>query len=73
MTDPINDNDGPSNDDAPAVNAANDELEGALEAAEATLSRIPEVDYLLVADRAEVVEPRLELEQARSVFGDLLP
>ena len=38
-----------------------DELDGALEAAEATLSRKPEVDYLLVADRAEVVNGKLYL------------
>lgn len=38
-----------------------DQLEGALEAAEATLSRKPEIDYLLVADRAEVVNGKLYL------------
>ncbi len=38
-----------------------DGLEGALEAAEATLSRKPEIDYLLVADRAEVVNGKLYL------------
>ncbi|CAN5467974.1 hypothetical protein BH24CHL9_BH24CHL9_06110 [soil metagenome] len=36
-----------------------DELEGAVEAAEATLARRPEIDYLLVADRAEVVNGKL--------------
>jgi hypothetical protein len=45
----------PGPDDAP------DELEGVLEAAEATLARKPEVDYLLVADRAEVVNGKLYL------------
>ncbi len=38
-----------------------DELDGAVQAAEATLSRKPEVDYLLVADRAEVVNGKLYL------------
>ena len=38
-----------------------DELSGAIEAAEATLSRKPEIDYLLVADRAEVVNGKLYL------------
>lgn len=38
-----------------------DELEGAVEAAEATLARRPEIDYLLVADRAEVVNGKLYL------------
>lgn len=38
-----------------------DGLEGVLEAAEATLSRKPEIDYLLVADRAEVVNGKLYL------------
>jgi hypothetical protein len=38
-----------------------DDLEGALEAAEATISRQTEVDYLLVADRAEVVNGKLYL------------
>ena len=41
--------------------ATPDQLEGALEAAEATLTRGPEVDYLLVADRAEVVNGKLYL------------
>jgi hypothetical protein len=36
-------------------------LEGVLEAAEATLARKPEIDYLLVADRAEVVNGKLYL------------
>jgi hypothetical protein len=47
--------------DAAAEPHAPDELDGALEAAEATLSRKPEVDYLLVADRAEVVNGKLYL------------
>lgn len=38
-----------------------DDLDGALEAAEATLARRPEIDYLLVADRAEVVNGKLYL------------
>ena len=38
-----------------------DGLDGALEAAEATLARRPEIDYLLVADRAEVVNGKLYL------------
>jgi hypothetical protein len=38
-----------------------DEVAGAIEAAEATLARKPEVDYLLVADRAEVVNGKLYL------------
>ena len=38
-----------------------DEFDGALEAAEATLARKPEIDYLLVADRAEVVNGKLYL------------
>jgi hypothetical protein len=46
----------PDSEDVPA-----DELAGALEAAEATLSRKPEIDYLLVADRAEVVNGKLYL------------
>jgi hypothetical protein len=40
---------------------AADELAGAIEAAEATLARKPEIDYLLVADRAEVVNGKLYL------------
>ena|GEM_PF-1172650 len=64
MTDPINDNDSndtPESDDAPDGSPSADQLEGALEAAEATLTRVPEVDYLLVADRAEVVNGKLYL------------
>lgn len=38
-----------------------EEVAGAIEAAEATLARKPEVDYLLVADRAEVVNGKLYL------------
>ena len=38
-----------------------DGLDGALQAAEATLNRRPEIDYLLVADRAEVVSGKLYL------------
>ncbi len=41
--------------------ATHDQLDGALAAAEATLRRVPEVDYLLVADRAEVVNGKLYL------------
>ena len=47
--------------DAAGEPHAPDELDGALEAAEATLSRKPEIDYLLVADRAEVVNGKLYL------------
>jgi hypothetical protein len=43
------------------ADGAVDELSGALAAAEATLNRGPEVDYLLVADRAEVVNGKLYL------------
>ncbi len=65
MTDPHNDNDHETND-APTGDDAGtghdpDQLDGALEAAEATLNRRPEVDYLLVADRAEVVNGKLYL------------
>jgi hypothetical protein len=38
-----------------------DELASVLEAAEQTLTRKPEIDYLLVADRAEVVNGKLYL------------
>ena len=63
MTDPINDNDTDesSSSDGLADSATPDQLKGALEAAEATLTRGPEVDYLLVADRAEVVNGKLYL------------
>ncbi len=72
MTDPINENDDNATDDnvadaaagsngAPDGTGTPDQLEGALEAAEATLRRVPEVDYLLVADRAEVVNGKLYL------------
>ena len=63
MTDPNNDNETnetPSGE-SEASEAKADQLEGALEAAEATLTRTPEVDYLLVADRAEVVNGKLYL------------
>jgi len=40
---------------------ADEDVEAALEAAEATLARKPEIDYLLVADRAEVVAGKLYL------------
>ncbi len=63
MTDPINDNDtneSTSGEGAPD-SATPDQLEGALEAAESALTRGPEVDYLLVADRAEVVNGKLYL------------
>ena len=60
MTDPTDDND--TNETSPEERKAEpDQLEGALEAAEATLNRTPEVDYLLVADRAEVVNGKLYL------------
>ena len=42
----------PAEDGAADESSSPDELEGALEAAEATLTRKPEIDYLLVADRA---------------------
>ncbi len=45
----------------PVDPATDDELEEVLEAAEATLARKPEIDYLLVADRAEVVNGKLYL------------
>ncbi|MEA2025064.1 MAG: hypothetical protein U9O18_00085 [Chloroflexota bacterium] len=72
MTDPINENDNNDNDapesvdtskanGAPGGTATPDQLKGALEAAEATLTRVPEIDYLLVADRAEVVNGKLYL------------
>ncbi len=65
MTDPINENDPNGGDggtsDAPEGASTPDQLDGALEAAEATLRRVPEVDYLLVADRAEVVNGKLYL------------
>jgi hypothetical protein len=48
-------------DDAAADAQAAEDLEAALEAAEATLARKPEIDYLLVADRAEVVNGKLYL------------
>jgi len=57
VTDPHVGSDSGAPDDARAA----DELDGALEAAEATLSRKPEIDYLLVADRAEVVNGKLYL------------
>ena len=67
MTDPIKDNDDNGSDDTAGANGAPngtgtpDQLEGAVEAAEAAINRIPEVDYLLVADRAEVVNGKLYL------------
>ena len=51
----------PAEDGAADESSSPDELEGALEAAEATLARKPEIDYLLVADRAEVVNGKLYL------------
>jgi hypothetical protein len=48
-----------ADDVIPADAVAHDELAGALEQAEAALTRGPEVDYLLVADRAEVVNGKL--------------
>ena len=63
MTDPDNDNE--TNEiprgEVDEGQAEADQLDGALEAAEATLSRTPEIDYLLVADRAEVVNGKLYL------------
>ncbi len=61
MSDPrqTRDDEPAGEDGPPADQATPDELEGVLEAAEATLSRKPEVDYLLVADRAEVVNGKL--------------
>ena len=66
MTDPSRDNDDGTDEPSMTNGAADgtgtpDQLEGALEAAEATLRRVPEVDYLLVADRAEVVNGKLYL------------
>jgi hypothetical protein len=65
VTDPSRDDDGidePSMTNGAADGTGTpDQLEGALEAAEATLRRVPEVDYLLVADRAEVVNGKLYL------------
>jgi hypothetical protein len=64
VTDPANDSensDKPDSDDARQEATTPDQLEGALEAAEATLTRVPEIDYLLVADRAEVVNGKLYL------------
>lgn len=71
MTDPNdpNDRESDANGDenaadgngAPEGTGTPDQLAGALEAAEATLSRRPEIDYLLVADRAEVVNGKLYL------------
>ena len=64
MTDPNNENDTnqePSSEGDTGAQPQPDQLEGALEAAEATLNRTPEVDYLLVADRAEVVNGKLYL------------
>jgi hypothetical protein len=67
VTDPIKDNDDNGSDDSTGANGAPngtgtpDQLEGAVEAAEAAINRMPEVDYLLVADRAEVVNGKLYL------------
>ncbi len=63
MSDPIKDDDAerPVTNGAADGTGTPDELDGALEAAEATLRRVPEVDYLLVADRAEVVNGKLYL------------
>ena len=47
--------------DTPDGQDHEDQLGGAVEAAEATLARKPEIDYLLVADRAEVVNGKLYL------------
>jgi hypothetical protein len=63
VTDPSNKDDASETPagDRPADSATPDQLQGALEAAEATLTRGPEIDYLLVADRAEVVKGKLYL------------
>ena len=58
MTDPVDGPGAPDGSDAPS---GSDALDGAVEAAEATLARKPEIDYLLVADRAEVVNGKLYL------------
>ena len=47
--------------EAPREEEVDDQLDGAVQAAEATFARKPEVDYLLVADRAEVVNGKLYL------------
>jgi hypothetical protein len=57
----VSDPDPTRHDGIPDGLAAADDLEGVLEAAEATLARKPEIDYLLVADRAEVVNGKLYL------------
>jgi len=59
--DPNGGDDVPETNGTPEGTGTPDELAGAVEAAEATLSRLPEVDYLLVADRAEVVNGKLYL------------
>ncbi len=61
MSDPLPSADDGAADGALPAAAPGDELEGAVEAAEATLARKPEIDYLLVADRAEVVNGKLYL------------
>jgi hypothetical protein len=55
------DDDSAAPDGRAADEASPEELEAVLEAAEATLTRKPEIDYLLVADRAEVVNGKLYL------------
>jgi hypothetical protein len=57
----VSDPDARRDDGTPGGLDGADELEGVLEAAEATLARKPEIDYLLVADRAEVVNGKLYL------------
>jgi hypothetical protein len=52
---------GPDVPAEPLASSTDDELEEIIEAAEATLARKPEIDYLLVADRAEVVNGKLYL------------
>jgi hypothetical protein len=61
VTDPNDETNATPSDEGDDGEARTDQLEGALEAAEATLSRTPEIDYLLVADRAEVVNGKLYL------------
>jgi hypothetical protein len=63
VTDPIDhtERDDAERDDTPDLTPPGDQLDGALADAEATLTRVPEIDYLLVADRAEVVNGKLYL------------
>jgi hypothetical protein len=65
VTDPNDDHDQQTDETdsggSGGADSAPDQLDGALEAAEAAFHRHPEVDYLLVADRAEVVNGKLYL------------